>query len=127
MKRLALLTLALVSLPSYAKPVYLSCSTTYETDAPRAFSVTIDEETGKVTHRFSNGLAFNADGFFSANEVSYKKVDCSKTCMTQTFTINRVDLTVVSSMVISARNVGESPPITTSGTCQFETAPDRKF
>ena len=127
MKRIALLILVLVSPPSYAKPVYLSCITKYQSDPPRAFTVTLDEETGKVTHRFSTGYAFNADGFFSADEVSYKKVDCSSTCMTQTFTINRVYLSVTSSMVFSARNVGESKPITTTGTCTLEAAPDRKF
>lgn len=127
MKVLAGLMLAALALPVVAKPVYLSCSTTFKGDPPLAFSVTIDEETGKVAHQFSTGTAFNADGLFTATEVSYKMVNCASTCMTQQFTINRVDLSVTSSIVISARNVGESAPITSTGTCTLQATPDRQF
>ena len=121
------LFLAILALPATAKPVYLTCSTTFKDDPPREFSVTIDEETGKVTHQFSNGTTFNADGLFTATEVSYKKVNCSSTCMTQQFTINRINLSVTSSIIISARNVGEAPPITSTGTCALQAAPARQF
>jgi hypothetical protein len=127
MKRLAGLTLALLSFSVSAKPVYLTCTTTYQNDPPRTFSVTIDEETGKITQQFLTGYSFNADGFFTATEVSYKKVDCSAICMTQEFTINRVDLTIRTSMIMSATNVGNSAPITSTGTCKLETPPERKF
>ena len=121
------LILALLALPAYAKPIYLTCSTAYQTDPPRQFSVTVDEETGKVTHQFSSGSTFNADGLFTATEVSYKQVSCSSTCMTQQFTINRVDLSVSSSIIISARNVGASAPISSSGHCTLQAAPVRQF
>ena len=127
MKLVAGLILTLLALPAIAKPVYLTCSTTFKGDPPRDFLVTIDEETGKVTHQFANGTTFNADGLFTATEVSYKKVNCGSTCMTQQFTINRVDLSVTSSLIISARNVGEAPPMTSTGTCTLQAAPARQF
>jgi hypothetical protein len=127
MKVAVALSLALLAWPAYAKPVYLTCSTTYRGDAERTFSVTVDEETGKVTHQFSNGSTFNADGLFTSTEVSYKSVHCGSTCMTQQFTVNRVDLSVKTSIVISARNVGESAPIISNGQCTLQDAPARQF
>jgi hypothetical protein len=127
MKVIVGLVLSALAFPAVAEPVYLTCSTTFKSDPPREFSVTIDEDTGKVTHQFSSGTTFNADGLFTATEVSYKKVNCSSTCMTQQFTINRVDLSVTSAIIISARNVGASAPIKANGACTLQTAPARQF
>jgi hypothetical protein len=127
MKIAAGIIFALLASPAYAKPVYLNCSTTYQSDPPREFSVTLDEETGKVTHQFSNGMTFSADGHFKADEVSYEKVNCSSTCMTQQFTIDRVDLSVSSKLIISAGRVGASAPLVSNGKCTLQAAPDRKF
>ncbi|MFT3754806.1 MAG: hypothetical protein QM769_02475 [Pseudoxanthomonas sp.] len=127
MKSFFVLMLVVLALPVSAKPIYLVCSTTFKNDPPKEFSVTIDEETGKVTHQSSKGTTFNADGLFTATEVSYKKVNCSSICMTQQFTINRVDLSVTSSIVVSARNVGDATPVTSVGTCSLQAVPERKF
>ncbi len=111
-----------------AKPVHLSCSTVFEGDPPKEFSVTLDEETGKVTHTFKNGAAFNADGFFTATEVSYKSSKCSSVCITQQFSINRVDLSVTSQTIVSARGVGDAAPVTAKGTCALQAPPpERQF
>ncbi len=127
MKLITGATLFLFTLSVQAKPVYLDCATTYKTDPPVKFSVAIDENSRKITHQFSNGMAFNADGFFTEAEVLYKDINCSSTCITQQYTINRVDLSVRSSIVVSSRNVSEAEPITSNGQCKLQTVSARQF
>jgi hypothetical protein len=130
-KRFGIVLLVALSLPAEAKPVYLSCSTSYKTDAPLQFFVTLDEETGKVTTRYTTGTAFNADGFFSANEVSFKRVSCqSPSCLTDQFTIDRNTLAVKRIFRIEALNprLGIAPTdMVSTGQCTLEEVGDRKF
>ena len=125
------MVLMALSAVTYAKPVYLVCTTTYQGDPPSAFSVSIDEETGKVTNSYSTGTAFNADGFFSANEVSYKSVSCGGgMCMTSQFTIDRRTLAVRKVFRIEAINskLGIPPKdLVSSGQCAIEEVGERKF
>jgi len=58
---------------SWAEPVYLKCSTSNpEQDFTERFTLKINERTGKITHSRSDGSAFIANGFFSADKISYK-------------------------------------------------------
>lgn len=68
----------------FAEPVYLDC---------KDFEVKLDEDSGKITHSSTDGSSFNADGFFSAETVSYQKVDAySSAIFKDVYTISRVDL-----------------------------------
>ena len=77
-----------------AAPIYLDCNV-QSSDETHVFSVTLDEATKKITHRKQNGNAFNAEGFFSADEIAYKNViGVSGLLITHQYVINRVDLSV---------------------------------
>lgn len=65
--------------PPYAwsANVYLECVATYDEGSKR-FSVALDESTRKVTHTYvDTGSAFNAEGFFSAQTITYQSVSIS--------------------------------------------------
>ena len=77
-----------------AEPINLDCIST-ATPPTFEFSVSLDEATRKVTHSSKAGAAFNADGFFSANEISYQEVTVvSGMRLSSQYVINRTDLTI---------------------------------
>jgi len=77
-----------------AEPVYLSCYLNTE-DGKNTFTVKLDESNGKVTHTRENGSAFNAEGFFSANTITYKvTVAASKMIVSSKYAIDRMDLSL---------------------------------
>ena len=83
----------------YAEAVYLECVIEPKNKAPIPFSVKIDEASGKITHTRKDKSAFNTEGFFSPNEISYKHIDRNlylNTESTEQFTIDRSNLTVKS-------------------------------
>lgn len=57
-----------------AEPIYLDCEVSKGSEQEK-FSVKLDESSGKITHTRDNGSAFNAEGFFAANSISYQKID----------------------------------------------------
>ncbi|MGO2374816.1 MAG: hypothetical protein ACTJH9_13780 [Pseudoalteromonas sp.] len=86
-------TLLLASNFAFAAPVYLECVTTNDDGVESLYSIKLDESTGKITHTHGNGSAFNADGFFSANEIAYKRVSNSSGSLTiDTYGIDRTTL-----------------------------------
>jgi hypothetical protein len=69
--------------------------------SPMTLSAKIDEASGKITHARKDQLAFNIEGFFSPNEISYKYIDRNQyTELTEQFTIDRSKLTVISIYVV---------------------------
>ena len=82
---------------SFAEPIYLNCLFVEKDQSParsQGFSVKVDETSGTITHTWiQNGSAFNAQGFFSANTVTYKRIFPSPVLtMTVTFRIDRTNL-----------------------------------
>src|SRR3989442_10757702 len=95
MKSIALIfTLMLMSGIAYAEPVYLKCSITLEKEKSN-FSVKIDEGSGKITHTQEGGDAFNTEGFFAVNEITYQKIGLDGGIkITQQYKVDRTDLSV---------------------------------
>ena len=60
---------------AWAEPVYLECPS----GEKREFSVKLDESNGKITHTNKDGDVFNAEGYFSANTVTYKLIRVNPT------------------------------------------------
>lgn len=56
------------------KPIYLSCKVSDGKDT-KEFNTKLDEQSGKVTHTDKSGEAFNAEGFFAANKISYQRIN----------------------------------------------------
>ena len=109
----------------FAKPIYLNCIT--NNDKPW-FSVMLDESTGRVTHKTNDGSAFNADGAFSIDEISYKNVYCNSIgCLTSQFSINRTTLQVSSSVALDSKPGLESYKSTSAGKCTIVAAPARQI
>lgn len=94
----------LLSETAAAAPVYLECA--YGSDGDRqAFSVALDEQNRKVTHTWASGTAFNAEGFFAANAVSYKNTAIishsgNSVRVTQQFEIDRSTLALVQTFIL---------------------------
>lgn len=77
-----------------SKPVYLDCLLSNEKEKYH-FSVSVDEEDKQISHKSETGDGFNSEGIFSANEVSYQKVDLvSGLKMIMLYQINRIDLSI---------------------------------
>ena len=69
------LALVLIFLPAfaYAEQVYLDCTVLdFDNDSNIRFSVIMDESSGKITHTERKGQAYNIEGFFAPNKVSYQ-------------------------------------------------------
>ena len=131
MRRSAIITaLLLASGSAHADPIYLDCSAR-SSDETHVFSVTLDEDTKKITHRNQNGNAFNAEGFFSADEIAYKNVtSVSGILITHQYTINRVDLSVTYLFRAEAAraSLGLAPKeIISRGSCSVVQPPERKI
>ena len=59
---------------AHAEPVYLDCKVSSGTEQKK-FAVKLDEDSGKITHTRENGSAFNSEGFFAANTITYQDID----------------------------------------------------
>lgn len=95
-KLLLLLVLSYISFSAIANPVYLNCEFFIDKDASK-FTVKLDEQSNKVTQTEEDGSAFNTEGFFSANSVTYQHrilPDIGGLKMTSQYVINREDLSL---------------------------------
>lgn len=131
MKRALTPLFAAILLPhlAMAEPVYLRCSMTLPKKVEH-FDVKLDEASGKITHTNEDGSAFNADGFFSPTEASYKHVDydpVGKVTETEQYTINRVDLSLRSAHRMQIPELKADVRNTFQGHCELIEAPERKF
>ncbi|MCU8037996.1 hypothetical protein ACRN9J_03495 [Shewanella baltica] len=128
------LALSIISFSSLAfgKPVYLNCSVSSNNET-KVFSTKLDEESGKITHLNKGGGAFNAEGFFSANKISYQKVSAGGGIkMTYLYEINRTTLAITETFVAepSDPKMALTIPASTilmSGACEIEEVGERKI
>jgi hypothetical protein len=117
------LFLILMGKIAYAEPVYLDCIEQKDSETKR-FSVKLDEDTNKITHTHENGFAFNTDGFFTANEISYQQIVVSSGLkIISKYTINRMDLSFHTQMSSGSVEFPAQIPMTVigvhSGTCSI--------
>lgn len=131
LKFIAISTL-LFSANSLAKPVYLECEV--KTDKEKqSFTVKVDEDSGKVTHTFShlNQYAFKAEAFFTADKISYSKVNESHGVkIVRNFEISRINLSVVETSQISSTQFPDKLPVenlSSKGSCNVIEVQGRKF
>lgn len=132
MRLLCAIAVYLAAFEAIAAPVYLDCKLD-DPKQPRGFSVKLDEESTKVTHTNADGSAFNADGFFAADKVSWQRVSVAQQIkIVHLYEVNRS--TLVTSETFNVAPVDPKyahltkPPIVTTGSCSLVEAPaDRKF
>lgn len=126
------ITLLLAITNAWPSPVYLKCAVKSKVDN-QTFTVALDEANRKITHTHENGAAFNSEGFFSANKVTYKTVDLiGNMTITRQYEIDRTTLSVISSLLAEPTDdslKGLVTPVTVlyRGKCMVVTAPKRKF
>lgn len=107
--------------------IYLNCYDGSGKDEAK-YSVKLDENSGKVTQS-NGGYKFNADGFFTVDEITYQDIsvfDGVKT--TQKYTINRIDLSFRHVFVAEStqfRGRVEPKIITYTGACEIVKAKSR--
>lgn len=117
---------------SYADPVYLNCTVSSE-EGESNFQVALDEDSKKITHTSETGSAFNTEGFFTFNSITYQRIRyLGSSRLTFKYIIDRRDLSLVSELVVEAidpKVAMKSPTktITNSGFCEIQKAGNRKF
>jgi hypothetical protein len=131
-KFLSVTAVFLLSLEVVAAPIYLGCKLD-DPKQPRGFSVKLDEESTKVTHTNADGSAFNADGFFAADKVSWQRVSVDQRIkIVYLYEVNRSTLATSETFSLAPLDPKYAqlakPPIVTMGVCELVEAPaDRKF
>lgn len=91
-----LLLVATLTLTSsvIASPIYLDCAIKHSEGVIR-FTVKTDEDTGQITQTNEAGGAFNTEGFYSPNDITYQHSDVGGGVkFTYTYTINRSSLSL---------------------------------
>jgi len=116
-----------------AAPVYLDCKFPNKKEDIK-FSVKLDESSGKITHTWSDGAAFNSDGFFAPNSITYKDVVIAEDIkINMQYEINRKTLVVKRKSIIEALNPDYASLIPPSnneeekGICEVLDVSDRKI
>ena len=115
-----------------AEPIYLDCKVSRDKEQKK-FSVKLDELSGKITHTRENGSAFNADGFFAANSITYQKIDVlSEIKVTFRYEIDRTDLKAAEVFVAEPADpkyAAQIPAetITMTGSCKLVNVSGRKI
>ena len=115
-----------------AAPVYLDCGLA-DGEKGVKFSVKLDEASGKITQTWADGAAFNAEGFFAANTISYQEIMIAQDIkITMRYEINRNTLAVNRQSNIEALNPEYAsliPPSSEAikGTCAIVNIGDRKI
>jgi hypothetical protein len=120
------------AVPALSSPVYLKCEIEVAgTMAP--FTLTLNESTKKVDHRYEAGSLIETSGVFTADAVTYESTtQLGIGYIATEFKIDRVDLSFqrVSLLVITDPLLSDSTPNKperSSGTCKLEEVPDRAF
>ncbi len=115
---------------SYAEPIYLDCSILLEAET-RRFSVKLDEVTNKITHTSEDGGAFNTDGFFTADEISYQQIQIVRGVkIVIAYAISRINLSVQRKVMAGSIEFPDKIPMKligeiSTGTCNIVTV-DKK-
>lgn len=123
----------LASAGAHAAPVFLECEIHDENNNSRTFSITLDEQTTKITHAVKGGNTFNTEGFFTASTISYQQVSITSGIrMTSIFEINRTTLAFTHTFTgepADAQIAAQLPGFTdiTVGVCELVEVTDRKI
>lgn len=119
-----LLTVLSAPMLAHAEAAYLDCELQGDRGDSLKFQVKVDEASGKVTHTQDNGMAFNTEGFFAPNAISYQKIDLvAGLKMTLRYEINRTTLAITRTMAIGTGQPGPG----TTGKCELARVADRKI
>lgn len=114
----------LLALPFAAtgKPIYLKCQ---NEGAPKAFDVTVDEETSKVSQTLKPVM----DAQFTPTAINYEKVDRGVYSYTsERFTINRQTLEMITVWSVGSNDgSGKVREVRTAAKCEVVEAPERKI
>lgn len=103
-----------------AEPVYLACESKNEQGEIFKYDITIDEQNRKITYTYKRaGTSYNTEGFFSANEISFKHV--FDKVMTSNFAIDRTNLSLIVTNIIGDKKFVQS------GGCEIVKVADRKI
>ena len=117
---------------AHAEPVYLDCKVSSDKEQKK-FSVKLDEISGKITHTREDGSAFNTEGFFAANTITYQNISITSGIkITYKYEIDRTDLSVGQVFVVEPSNpeyAMEIPAETTkmNGACRLVEVKKRKI
>lgn len=117
---------------AHAEPVYLDCKVSSDKEQKK-FSVNLDEDSGKITHTRENGSAFNTEGFFAANTITYQDISImSGIKITYKYEIGRNDLGVLEVFVVEPSNPEyamkiPSKTIIMNGACSLVEVEKRKI
>jgi hypothetical protein len=128
MKKITLIfILLLFSEVINAKPIYLNCEIKNSPEDIN-FSLKIDESNGKITHTFADNRAFNAEGFFSEESISYKSIKPVSTSITTiNYSINRSTLAIEKQVKFGAdQYVPEFNSSVMTGQCEIVKATKTK-
>ena len=115
-----------------AAPIYLDC-TIKHTGGTIEFTVKTDENTGKITQTNESGGAFNAEGFYSTNQITYQNSDIGGGVkFTYVYTINRSDLSLTRLFIAEPANSAYASQIpaktsTEHGACDIAKPAKRKI
>jgi hypothetical protein len=114
-----------------AAPTYLDCQLSQGGNEKSKFQVKLDEASGKITHTSYDGSAYNADGFFAANTISYQRIIVeSGVKLTIAHEINRTTLRFKQTYLIEALDPKipwEKNPSTNEGNCSVVKVGARKI
>jgi len=124
----------LFSLSVIAKPVHLDCTTIdpKEKGSSYNFTIKLNKDNKKVTHTEQERV-FNAIGFFSTNEISYKKIDrIGGAISSEKFKINRTTLAIQIDYLLEAADPQYRSPHSTiayvqKGSCYIIEEKNRKI
>ena len=131
MKKIILVfILMLTSFSCSDKPTYLECSIK-SAEEENKFSVYFDEANGKITHSQPGGYAFNAEGFFALDKITYQKIDITSGLkFIKRYEINRTNLSVIKTFSGSSIEFPDkiAPTILkTNGSCKVVTKRNTKI
>ena len=105
-----------------ANPIYLKCIVNDEDDKKvKNFSVSVDESINNVTHTEPSGYSFNAEGFFTADKISYKQTLPGTVTISRIVNISRINL---SASYIIKIGSGQTSAF---GSCEIVKVKERKF
>jgi len=123
-----------VTFAASAEPVYLNCLVKSDRGEEKRFSVTLDDASGKITHSSPTGSAFNTEGFFSANTITYQNDAGAGSTLIMLFKyqIDRTNLSATEELLLQPRDPEmarklRSKSTIMAGKCEIEEVKDRKI
>lgn len=95
MKSKLILILTFIPTLSFAKPAYMNCFVKNEDNIKHSFSVLVDKNNRKISHKNENGNTYNTEAFFTKDTVRYLyNVNSSESRITFAYVINLSSFTV---------------------------------